>query len=89
MKVQLINLGRNKVNEIVYPADMKVLQRIINKHVLTTCWTLEKSPKEENEYYVCEVDLDEDDMVRFLKGDVRACPYYQSDDEYKIVRKQI
>lgn len=42
-----------------------------------------------NEYYVCEVDLDEDDMVRFLKGDVRACPYYQSDDEYKIVRKQI
>ena len=37
---------------------------------------------EENEYYVCEVDLDEDDMVRFLKGDVRACPYYQSDDEY-------
>ena len=24
-------------------------------------------------------------MVRFLKGDVRACPYYQSDDEYKIV----
>ena len=32
---------------------------------------------EENEYYVCEVDLDEDDMVRFLKGDVRACPYYQ------------
>ena len=44
---------------------------------------------EENEYYVCEVDLDEDDMVRFLKGDVRACPYYQSDDEYKIVRKQI
>ena len=42
---------------------------------------------EENEYYVCEVDLDEDDMVRFLKGDVRACPYYQSDDEYKIVRQ--
>ena len=26
-------------------------------------------------------------MVRFLKGDVRACPYYQSDDEFKIVRK--
>ena len=44
---------------------------------------------EENEYYVCEVDLDEDDMVRFLKGDVRACPYYQSDDEYKIVRKPL
>lgn len=48
MKVQLINLGRNKVNEIVYPADMKVLQRIINKHVLTTCWELSPSGKEDS-----------------------------------------
>ncbi|MCB7317852.1 DUF6472 family protein [Lacrimispora sp. 210928-DFI.3.58] len=44
---------------------------------------------EENEYYICEVDLDEDDYIRFLKGTVRACPYYQSNDEYRIVRKQI
>ena len=44
---------------------------------------------DEMECYCCDMNLDEDDMVRFLKGDVRACPYYQSDDEYKIVRKQI
>ena len=52
MKVQLINLGRNKVNEIVYPADMKVLQRIINQHVLTTCWDMIPSKNEDNEYHI-------------------------------------
>ena len=52
MKVQLINLGRNKVNEIVYPADMKVLQRIINKHVLTSCWDMIPSKNEDNEYHI-------------------------------------
>ena len=41
------------------------------------------------EYYVCDVDLDEDEMSSFLRGTVRACPYYQLDDEYKIVRKQM
>lgn len=44
---------------------------------------------EENEYYICEVDLDEDEMVRFLRGSVRQCPYYQSGDEYRIVRRQM
>jgi hypothetical protein len=44
---------------------------------------------EENDYYVCEMDLDEDDYIRFLKGNVRECPYYQSDDEYRIVRRQM
>lgn len=52
MKVQLINLGRNKVNEIVYPADMNALQRIINKHVLTTCWDMIPSKNEDNEYHI-------------------------------------
>lgn len=40
-------------------------------------------------YFVCEADLDEDEMSRFLSGSFRECPYYQSDDEYRIVRKQI
>lgn len=44
---------------------------------------------EENDYYVCEVNLDEDEMGRFLRGTVNACPYYQSDDEYRIVRRQM
>ena len=44
---------------------------------------------EENDYYICEVKLDEDEMGRFLRGTVSACPYYQSDDEYRIVRRQM
>ena len=42
-----------------------------------------------NDYYICEVNLDEDEMGRFLRGTVSACPYYQSDDEYRIVRRQM
>ena len=64
----------------------KARKKTVNKKVVGSC---ECCGNEENDYYVCEVDLDEDDMVRFLKGDVKACPYYQSDDEYKIVRKQM
>ena len=40
-------------------------------------------------YYVCEADLDEDEMIRFLRGDSGGCSHYQFADEYKIVRKQM
>ncbi len=44
---------------------------------------------EEYDYYVCQANLDEDEMVQFLKNSFHTCPYYQYHDEYKIVRKQI
>lgn len=44
---------------------------------------------EDCEYYVCDLDPDEDDMVRFLTGSTDCCPYYQLYDEYKIVRRQM
>ena len=44
---------------------------------------------DEDECYVCDMDLDEDDMVRFLMGNTASCPYYQSNDEYLIVRHQM
>ncbi len=44
---------------------------------------------EEYEYYYCDMDLDEDDMARFLMGNMSACAFYQSDDEYRIVRRQM
>ena len=43
---------------------------------------------EDYEYYVCDVNLDEDDYRRFLTDDTKGCPYYQSDDEYAVVRHQ-
>ena len=39
-------------------------------------------------YAECDVNLDEDEMARFLGSSYQSCPYYQTDDEYKIVRKQ-
>lgn len=43
---------------------------------------------EEEECYICDIRLDEDDMVRFLQGNTGSCPYYQSNDEYELVRHQ-
>ncbi len=44
---------------------------------------------EDYECYTCEMDLDEDEMARFLADSYRDCPYYQPGDEYLIVRKQM
>ncbi len=52
-----------------------------------TCGNLQYD--EDYEDYICLVNMDEDEYVRLLSSNYRECPYYQSDDEYKIVRKQI
>ncbi len=44
---------------------------------------------EDYEYYVCDMNLDEDEIVRFVSDAFYNCPYYQLDDEYRIVRKQM
>lgn len=43
---------------------------------------------EEYECYTCLVNLDEDEMYRFLQGTNENCPYFDPDDEYKLARKQ-
>lgn len=32
---------------------------------------------EDYDYYVCEMDLDEDEMYRFLSSSVDSCPYFR------------
>ncbi len=44
---------------------------------------------EDYECYVCDVNLDEDDMMRFMTGNNENCTYYSLDDEYGVVRKQM
>ena len=44
---------------------------------------------EEYETYFCEINLDEDEMVKFMSSSYYNCPYYRPEDEYKTVRKQI
>ena len=42
---------------------------------------------EEYDEYICDVDLDEDEMVRFLSGR-GDCPYWRPGDEYRTARRQ-
>ena len=38
--------------------------------------------------YVCDMDLDEDEMVRFLSSRTNDCPYWRPGDDYALARKQ-
>lgn len=44
---------------------------------------------EDCEYYVCDINLDEDEMVRFMTDTYYDCPYFRNGDEYMVVRKQM
>ena len=52
-----------------------------------TCWYYDYD--EEYDEYYCMMDLDEDELVRFLSDTHYQCPYYRNGDEYAVVRKQI
>lgn len=43
---------------------------------------------EESGCYFCDCDLDEDEYGKFLSAKTENCPYFESNDEYSIVRKQ-
>ena len=43
---------------------------------------------EDTDSYECDEDLDEDELIRFLKGDNQNCPHFRFYDEYKFVQKQ-
>lgn len=43
---------------------------------------------EEYECYACSMDLDEDEMYRFVQGGNEECHYFRMGDDYTIVRKQ-
>ena len=44
---------------------------------------------EDCEESICTVNLDEDELVRFMEDSHYCCPYYRLDDEYAVVRKQM
>lgn len=50
------------------------------------CWNYDYD--EESGCYICLVNLDEDEMYRFITGTNRDCPYYSGGDEYSLARKQ-
>ncbi len=38
--------------------------------------------------YVCDMDLDEDEMERFLSSRANDCPFWRPGDDYRTARKQ-
>lgn len=44
---------------------------------------------DEYEYYVCDVNFEEDEMARLMSDKYYNCPYYKYGDEYSVVRKQM
>ena len=51
-----------------------------------TCWYFDYD--EEFDEYVCIMDLDEDEMYRFMTSGKSHCPYYRQGDDYTLARKQ-
>ena len=43
---------------------------------------------DEPESYYCTMDLDEDEMERFLRSDFGSCPFYRRGDDYATARRQ-
>ena len=67
-------------------AQKKLIEAYLKeKHILVKSAKEEADEKGES----FEMDLDEDEMARFLADEYRDCPYYQPGDEYLIVRKQM
>jgi len=44
---------------------------------------------EEYNYYECQINLDEDELDKFLRNTFEDCPYFHLNDDYKIVKKQM
>ena len=57
------------------------------KNICDSCMYYEYD--EDYECYVCQMDLDEDEMYRFLTNTNKNCPYYKYGDEYSVVRHQM
>jgi hypothetical protein len=38
---------------------------------------------------VCDLSLDEDELIRFSQSKSKECPFYRDGDEYKTVRHQM
>ena len=44
--------------------------------------------EEDYDCYICDMDLDEDEMERFLRSANDSCPFYRPGDEYRTARRQ-
>ncbi len=70
--------------------DNKMNNKTNNKKAESCCESCEFYDYDEYlDAYVCDMKLDEDEMLDFITGREHHCPYYRFYDEYKSVAKQI
>lgn len=50
------------------------------------CWNYDYD-QEYDEYY-CIMDMDEDEVCRYLRQGKNTCPYFRRGDEYFLARRQ-
>ena len=43
---------------------------------------------EDYDDYICDMDLDEEEIYIIMADDTRACPYWRPGDDYITARKQ-
>lgn len=51
-----------------------------------TCWYYDYD--EEYEEYYCMIDMDEDEVYRYLITAQSRCPFYRQGDDYTLARRQ-
>ncbi|MBQ0058652.1 MAG: hypothetical protein KBS83_01640 [Lachnospiraceae bacterium] len=69
---------------------MTVKERRKGKHMAGTCDNCVFCAYDEDEEdYICQADMDEDDYYRFLTDKHEGCPFFRLDDEYAVVRHQM
>ncbi len=51
-----------------------------------TCWYYDYD--EEYDEYYCMMDLDEDEVYRYLHSCQSRCPFYRQGDDYTLARRQ-
>lgn len=44
---------------------------------------------EEFEDYICDVNMDEDDLIRYMTNQHQSCIYYRNGDDYQVVKHQM
>ena len=77
-----------------FPGQWKFFRKaghwIVKKKQGANCeYCVNYSYDDDYECYTCEMNLDEDEMYRFITGTYHDCPYFRMGDEYRVVRKQM
>ena len=84
-----------KVNQRL-PGTLGCTDGTTDKNIITSWWS--KVPaaniglctgRTASGKYLVVIDLDEDELVRFLSDAYYDCPYYRNGDEDRVVRKQL